>query len=362
MKKIKPKYRQLADKIKAAILAGEFLPGELIPSENALRETYQLSRYTVRQAIDTLVGEGYLRKEQGSGTYVSQARAAPGEKKTKTIGVVMTYLSDYIFPAIIRGLEQGLSSQGYSLLLETTNNDHGKERECLKRLMNQNVDGLIIEPTKSNQYNPNLDYYVAIKEQGVPLLVINAFYEELDVQSICVNDTKSGYLATKYWIENGHENILLLTKIDDLQGKYRMKGFIKAVEEAHQTLAEDEIVTYTTETKQAVLDTILGRVQKKTRPITGIVVYNDEVAYELIDKLSQAGIAVPENISLVGNDDSALATGGRTALTTLTHPKEAMGKLAAQYIMAAIAGKDTPNYYFEPKLIIRDSVLKRTRS
>ena len=78
MKKIKPKYRQLADKIKAAILAGEFLPGELIPSENALRETYQLSRYTVRQAIDTLVGEGYLRKEQGSGTYVSQASAAPG--------------------------------------------------------------------------------------------------------------------------------------------------------------------------------------------------------------------------------------------------------------------------------------------
>ncbi len=352
--KTKPKYEQLADKLREAILRGEYQVDELIPSENTLQETYDLSRHTVRQAIGVLVNEGFLRKERGSGTYVSRPDNLP--KKNKTIGVIMTYLSNYIFPAIIRGLEQELASEGYSLLLGTTNNDHDQERECLKRMMDQGVDGLIIEPTKSNQYNPNLAYYVALKERGIPFLMINAYYEELDVQAICVNDTQSGYLATKELVAKGHENLLLLTKIDDLQGKYRMKGFIKAVEEAGLTLQPEDIMTYTTENKARIMEAAVSRLTAADSAVTGVAAYNDEIAYELIDQLTAAGLKVPEDISVVGNDDSALAVGGRVPLTTLTHPKEAMGRLAAQYIIEAVNGGDTPSYYFQPELIIRDSV------
>lgn len=354
---MKPKYEQLADKLREMILAGDYLENEMIPSENILQETYQLSRHTVRQAIGILVNEGFLRKERGSGTYVSRPDNQP-RKKSKTIGVIMTYLSNYIFPSIIRGMEQELSSQGFSLLLGTTNNDHEQERDCLKRMMEQEVDGLIIEPTKSNQYNPNLAYYVAIKERGIPFLMINAYYEELDVQALYVNDTQSGYLATNHLIQQGHEKILLLTKIDDLQGKYRMKGFIKAIEKAALNIEADEIVTYTTETKIRVLDSLVSRLTRSDNQVTGIVAYNDEIAYELIDELMRKGMSIPKDISIVGNDDSALATGGRVPLTTLTHPQEEMGRLAAQYMIAAIEGGDTPSYYFEPSLIIRDSVLQ----
>lgn len=354
MAETKPKYEQLADNLRESILRGEYQVDELIPSENTLQETYKLSRHTVRQAIGVLVNEGFLRKARGSGTYVSRPDNLP--KKNKTIGVIMTYLSNYIFPAIIRGLEQELASQGYSLLLGTTNNDHDQERECLMRMLDQGVDGLIIEPTKSNQYNPNLAYYVAIKERGIPFLMINAYYEELDVQTICVNDTQSGYLATKELVAKGHKDLLLLTKIDDLQGKYRMKGFIKAVEESGLTLQPQDIMTYTTENKAQVMAAAITRLTAADSTTTGVVTYNDEIAYELIDQLVQAGLQVPEAVSIVGNDDSALAVGGRVPLTTLTHPKEEMGRLAAQYIMGSINGGDTPSYYFQPELIIRDSV------
>ena len=350
---MKPKYEQLADVLREQILTGIYPVETLIPSENALQETYQMSRHTVRQAIAVLVNEGYLRKERGSGTYVSRPDSAP---KRKTIGVIMTYLSNYIFPSIIRGMEQELSQAGYSLLLGTTNNDHEQEKDCLLRMMEQGVDGLIVEPTKSNQYNPNLPYYVALKERGVPYLMINAFYEELGVQSICVNDTQSGYLGTKYLIDQGHEQLLLVTKIDDLQGKYRMKGFLKAVAEAKLGLAEEDIVTYTTETKEDLFETVLARLQERAQGVTGIVAYNDEIAYELIDRCRAVGIAVPRDLSIVGNDDSQLAIGGRVGLTTTTHPKEEMGRRAARYILQAIEGGDTPSYYFEPSLIIRDSV------
>lgn len=357
---MKPKYEQLADKLREEILAGTYPVGALIPSENALQEAHGLSRHTVRQAIAVLANEGYLRKERGSGTYVSLPTVAAAPKRQKTIGVIMTYLSDYIFPSIIRGIEQALSAEGYSLLLGTTNNDHQQERQCLERMMEQQVAGIIIEPTKSNQYNPNLAYYVAIKEAKIPFLMINAFYEELDVQHLCVNDTKAGYLATKELIDNGHTNTLLLAKIDDLQGKYRMKGFIKAIEEADLLIDPEDIVTYTTETKDWIIETLVERLAKATNQVTGIVAYNDEVATLLIDKLSHKGFQVPEDFSVIGTDDAPIATSGRVPLTTVTHPQEQMGQLAAEYLIANIeAGKDA-SYYFEPTLVKRGSVKKLT--
>ena len=155
------KYEQLADILREKIRLGTYQEGDAIPSEATLQEEFHYSRHTVRQAIAVLVNEGYLRKERGSGTYVSKPETV-NHKNRKTIGIIMTYLSDYIFPSIMRGLEQTLREQGYSLLLGSTNNDHEQERACLQQMMDQGVDGLIVEPTKSSQYNPNLAYYVAL--------------------------------------------------------------------------------------------------------------------------------------------------------------------------------------------------------
>lgn len=354
---LKPKYIQLADKLRLEIKQMKYLEGELIPSESTLQEEYGLSRHTVRQGISILVNEGLLRTEKGSGTYVIEQALVPTEQgHKKTIGVIMTYLSDYIFPSIIRGIEKELSEQGYSLLLGTTNNNHEKEKECLQQMIEQGVDGLIIEPTKSNEYNPNLSYYVALKEQKIPYVMINAIYEELNTHHICVNDTKSGYLATKHLIENGHEKLLLVTKIDDLQGKYRMKGFIQAIEEASLQFSPEDIVTYTTETKEIMIEKVLQRLSRVDNQLTGIVSYNDEVAIQLIQGLESNDIFVPENVSIVGNDDSNLRIFGNIQLTTLAHPKEAMGEMAAQQILKGIGNEKMENYYFEPIIIQGQSV------
>ncbi|HIY57369.1 MAG TPA: GntR family transcriptional regulator [Candidatus Tetragenococcus pullicola] len=348
---MKPKYEQLADNLRKQILSGVYQKNELIPSENKLQEKYGLSRYTVRQAIGVLVEEGLLRKERGAGTFVSKI-----DQGTKTIGVIMTYLSDYIFPSIIRGLEKELSQQGYSLILGTTNNDPDQEKACLKRMLNQKVDGFIIEPTKSNQYNPNLAYYSMIKERNIPVLMINAYYEALEVPHICVNDTKSGYLATKYLLNHHHEHILLVTKIDDLQGKYRLKGFIKAIQECGKTFEPEDIITYTTESREEMIAKVVKRFEKAQNVPTSIVAYNDEMATSLIQALLEKGYKVPEDVSVIGNDDSALSRNGQTKLTTFTHPKEKMGELASQYIIKAIEGQQIDSFYFEPKIVERESV------
>lgn len=128
---MKPKYQVILEDIKSNILSGTYSIGTRIPTESALQEMYKVSRQTVRKAILELANEGFLRSEKGSGTYVSnQFRSKTGGGSTKkTIGVITTYISDYIFPSIIRGIESRLNEDDYSLLLASTNNDVAQERK-----------------------------------------------------------------------------------------------------------------------------------------------------------------------------------------------------------------------------------------
>ena len=353
----KTKYQMIADEIKDKIIGQIYRTNEPSPPELQLQKDYQVSRHTVRQAIALLVNEGYLRKEKGSGTYVDDAykKMTSFGKKQKTIGVITTYLSDYIFPSIIRGIEKKLSEHDYSLLLASTNNDHQQEKNCLEKMIQFGVDGLIVEPTKSNQYNPNLALYVQLREQGVPMVMINAVYEELDVASICVNDVKVGIKACEYMIQQQHRKLLFVTKIDDLQGKYRMKGFIQACEAHGLSFASEDIVTYTTSTRKQVTEQVIQRLNEvKT---TGVICYNDQIANQLLDEVTAKGIQVPQQLSIIGNDDSSLSKIGGVKLTTLTHPKEKMGQDAAEWIIQAIqTGNRGKDILYEPSLVIRDSV------
>ena len=351
------KYQTIADELKSKILSGEYPENTTIPPELQLQKDYQVSRHTIRQAIALLANEGFLRKEKGSGTYVDvkYRRGENTNSAHKTIGVVTTYLSDYIFPSIIRGIEKTLREKGYSLLLASTNNDFQQEKECIEKMITQGVEGLIVEPTKSNQYNPNLALYVRLKEQGIPMVMINAVYEEISAPYICVNDVASGYLATGYLIKKNHKKLLLITKIDDLQGKYRMKGFIKACEEYGIQFSPEDIITYETETRKDVYEQVIARLESEL--LTGIVCYNDQIASGLVDQLTAAKFKIPEELSIVGNDDSALSKLGNVKLTTLNHPKDQMGHDAANWIIEAIEeGHDPENILYEPTLIERDSV------
>lgn len=352
------KYQMIADELKSKILSGEYAENTTIPPELQLQKDYQVSRHTIRQAIALLANEGFLRKEKGSGTYVDgkYKRAESNHSTHKTIGVVTTYLSDYIFPSIIRGIEKTLREKGYSLLLASTNNDFQQEKECIEKMITQGVEGLIVEPTKSNQYNPNLALYVRLKEQGIPMVMINAVYEEIRAPYICVDDVESGFLATEHLIKKNHKKLLLITKIDDLQGKYRMKGFIKACEEFGIQFSPEDIITYETETRKQIVNQVLARLEDESQ-ITGIVCYNDQIASNLVDQLSDAGFKIPKELSIIGNDNSALSKIGNVKLTTLNHPKEQMGEDSANWIIEAIEeGHEPDNILYEPTLVERDSV------
>lgn len=360
---LKPKYQVIIDDIKSNILSGGYSVGEQIPTESALQEKYQVSRQTVRKAILELSNEGFLRSEKGSGTYVSsQYRSkSGGNTNKKTIGVITTYISDYIFPSIIRGIESRLNEDNYSLLLASTNNDVAQEKKALEMMLSYGVDGLIIEPTKSNLYNPNIAYYLSFKEQDVPLIMMNAYYEELDVPFLCLDDVQSSYLATKELISKGHTRIGIIAKMDDLQGKYRMKGYIKALGEAKLRFQPEHVFSFDTESKQELSIHLTKFLTENRDDLTAIVCYNDEVGLEVVNVCRQIALSIPDELSIIGQDNSYIAKNANIKLTTLTHPQEQMGRDAADWVIKKLQGKkDLPDHtYYQPVLIEGETVIEK---
>ena len=220
------------------------------------------------------------------------------------------------------------------------------------------VDGLIVEPTKSNLYNPNISYYLSFKEQDVPFIMINAHYEELDVPFFCLDDVQSSYLATKELISNGHTQIGLISKMDDLQGKYRMKGYIKALGEAKLRFQPEQVLSFDTETKLDLYTNLKEFLNENRDVLTAIVCYNDEVGLEVANVCRQLDISVPEKLSIIGQDNSYISKNANINLTTLTHPQEQMGRDAADWVIKKLQGrKNLPKEtYYQPVLIEGETV------
>lgn len=356
---MKPKYQIITDEIKSKILSGEFSVGEKIPTEAAMQNQYQVSRDTVRKAILELSNEGFLRSEKGSGTYVSnQYQSKSDRASNKIIGVITTYISDYIFPSIIRGIESRLNEDNYSLLLASTNNDVKQEKKALEMMLSYGVDGLIIEPTKSNLYNPNIAYYLSFKEQGIPFIMINAYYEELDVPFLRLDDVQSSYLAANELISKGHTQIGIIAKMDDLQGKYRMKGYIKALEEAKLRFQPELVLSFTTETKSDLSINLHHFLNENKEMLTAIVCYNDEVGLEVANVCKQLHIPIPDSLSIIGQDNSYIAQNANIKLTTLTHPQEQMGRDAADWVIKKLQGRKNVSgeTYYQPVLVEGETV------
>jgi GntR family transcriptional regulator, arabinose operon transcriptional repressor len=361
------KYSKVKETITEWITSGKVKPGEKIYSENELVKLFGVSRHTVRQAIGDLVHEGWLYREQGAGTFCShrtEHRDERMESQTnnhstngKNIGVITTYISDYIFPSIIKGIESYLTPKGYSLTFACTDNDIEKEKQCLQTMLSRNIDGLIVEPTKSGNYNPNIQYYLQLEQNNIPYLMINQYYPQLSPSHLIMNDEHGGFIATEHLINLGHKKIVGIFKTDDLQGVNRMQGFIRAFRENGLPFFPDMVLSFTTEKKDLVILKQLESIFKKDQKPSAIVCYNDELALQVISKVRELGLLVPDDVSIVGYDDSFLAEATDVKITSVSHPKMEMGIEAAKWIVSTVENNQKSHHstVYEPELIVRNS-------
>jgi GntR family transcriptional regulator of arabinose operon len=361
--KRKAKYQMVQEAIMEWTRASGLSVGNQLPTEDALAAKFQVSRQTVRQAVGNLVALGILSREQGRGTFFRGEWPShiSEHASTKLIGVVVTYLNSYIFPHIIRGIEDRLSPEGYALIVQSTGNDVRRETRTLERLLQQRVDGIIVEPTRSAFPNPNRSIYQELVAGHFPLVTINASYPGVTAPSVELDDVHGGKLVTEHLLKMGHASIGAIMKVDDRQGVRRLSGMLSALNSGRVEFQSAWTHFFTTDSRRDIVREYVDAyiaAPIDQRP-TAVFCYNDELAVELIKQLHERGIVIPRDLSIVGYDDSEIANAVPHGLTTVVHPKVDMGHAAAEILLGQL-GRDrmlTEGHTYTPQLVERGTVL-----
>lgn len=349
------KYTQIAEDLKELIFSDQIQAGDKLPSENELSQKYRVSRQTVRKAIAILESAGYVYAEHGRGTFCSEL--VKHSRTSNNIAVVTTYISDYIFPKVIKGIDSVLTAEGYSIILKNTKNSRSGEARCLEELLQKDIDGMIIEPSKSHVFCHHMNLYHKLDEFQIPYVFIQGCFEQMkDKPNVSMDDVEGGYMITNYLISLGHKEIIGVFKSDDSQGQYRHRGYVKALQEAGIMYNPDSVIWFYTEDRKIHPYERIKQMVQQGKKIDAVVCYNDQVAGDVIKALNECCVKVPDDVSVTGYDNSQITSLLGMKLTTVVHPQEELGMIAARMLLSMIKREECErNIKIRPEIVIGDT-------
>ncbi len=198
----------MANLLRNRILSGELKVNERIEPELELSQLHGLSRGTVREALDLLEEEGFLRRIQGKGTFVLHKDP---RDKSSIIGVVMPYLKDQMIVRILLGLEKTLQENGYNFILCHSNSDLELERKQLERLQRQGTAGIILFPTSLQAEG---DLVTNLLGENFPLVLVDRRIAGLKADFVGMDNFAGAYQAVSSLLDAGHQNIACVVPPD----------------------------------------------------------------------------------------------------------------------------------------------------
>ncbi len=338
------KYRDIAAQLRRQILEGVFPPGTFLPTEQQLCQLHGASRQTIRTALQCLTEEGLIQRRQGSGSRVLDLEkiSAPPQR---TIAIITTNITDYIFPGVLREAEAVLSANNCAALLYATSNQVSQERRILLDLLSQKkIDGILVEGTKTALPNPNLDLYRKLQARKIPLVFFHGVYRDLEGSVSILDDNYSGgRQLVEYLLSKGHTHIAGLFKNDDLQGHQRYAGFIDAQRDLNLPMDDQKIFWYSTENKE-MMNAQAPLWDSQIAPVlhgcTAVVCYNDQVANPMIEYLTARHVDVPRQMAVVSFDNSFYSSLSSCRITSLSHDQQNVGRIAAETLIQLLEGRE----------------------
>lgn len=250
------------------------------------------------------------------------------------VSLVVPYLSSAYEFEIIRGTQQALAEAGCQLVLTTAHDQSGEEESWLSTAMNGNIDGIIL--LLADEQTRGLS---ELQKRHIPFVVVDRLGElGPDIPSVGATNWAGGRTATQYLLVADHRRIGAILGPEHFAcTQDRLAGYRTALEGAG--IAFDPCLIghgdYSLTTGYEQTKILLAQPE----PPTAIFAFNDEQAAGVYRALHECGIAVPEQMSVIGFDDTLLASRLTPPLTTIRQPLFAMGKMAGKMLLRLLAGE-----------------------
>ena len=278
--------------------------------------------------------------------------------------MITPFISYYIYPPIIQGIDDIAHKHRYNIILGSSRGTQEKEIICLEQLLAKDIDGLLIEPAGGFQNINESRVFQLLKELSIPVMYLNWVIQDPDASFVSVNDFEGGLRATEYLLEAGHTRIACVYPDDFVPGIQRYRGYRKAlknynIDYVNELDKSGTIFRWNDTDYISMLVKELLSLKDAQRP-SAIFFFNDSAALQGYQAIREAGLQIPDDISVIGFDDSELGAVADIPLTSMSHPKYQIGKWAAEFLFEKIQHKGpkppAKQMIINPTIVLRDSV------
>jgi LacI family transcriptional regulator, galactose operon repressor len=267
--------------------------------------------------------------------------------KTRSLGVVAEDISDHFFARMAAGAEAEARRRGYYLMIGSVE-PGDDEAGYLRLMLERRVEGLIVA-------RPSVPLSAEALTAGVPVVAVGVG-AQTDVPVVDVDNRRGGYDATKHLLERGHRRIATIVGPGSWpSAAARLDGYRRALQEAGAEELVEQAADWGLEDGLAAASRLLER----NAGFTALFAHSDLIALGAIRRLREAGLRVPDDVSVVGYDDLPVADYVEPALTTVHQPMREVGEVAAGLLLDQLAGGAPPpaaTHLLPARLVVRQSV------
>jgi LacI family transcriptional regulator len=305
-----------------------------------------------RPLVNAETARKVLRAAESIGYQPNPIARSLKTARSTTVGLVIPDLTNPLFPPIVRGIEDVLTTAGYNAWIVNTDNDPGREERQVESLRSRQVEGLIVATARRD--HPLL---VRLHRQGVRLVLVNRRVDGLELPSVTADDDAGIAMAVAHLASLGHTKIAHLAGPQQTStGVSRARAFRHAL--LDQGLADDPALIvecgYWSEAEGAQA---LRRLLDSGAEFTAVVAGNDLIALGCYDVFAERGMTCPDDMSVVGFNEMPFLDKMRPPLTTVAIPHYEIGVEAARLLLDTIDEPDRHprSVLLAPSLVVRAS-------
>ena len=338
--------QQLKQQITWLIAGGQLKPGDRLPTVRKMADQLSINLHTVRNAYHKLEADGLVETRQGRGTHVSHFDPTrliqrTHTQRSHTIGVIVPTITNPFYHRLIQGVEEVTDSDQSLLFVSMTHDDPFECWRYFAQLSARQVDGIIVASHDVFEIFPKETAPVQRQEMHTPLVTVD--WPDVSGYSVQLDLENAGYLATRHLLDHGHQLIGMITWIEDIPN-------VRAIETGYQRALQEKglAVDPTRVARVSGFDLDSGQLGAlqimalRTRP-SAIFAITDLLAIGAMQVIRSLGLAIPQDVALVGFNDIPQAVIVEPALTTVTAPAMKLGMLAMEMLQQIIAGQ-TPTH------------------
>ena len=247
--------------------------------------------------------------------------------RSRTLGLLVPDIGNPYVTEVVRGAEDAAYAAGYHILLCNSYLDATREVQYMRSLLDKRVEGILMHSVQ----NLSEAEVKELSGSGIPVVLLSRSPSASTFSGVCVNLYEAGVIAGEHLIELGHKKVALLNgPRDHANFTEQAKGFVKAV------TAGDQGVTPIVLNGPPSLDggyQMAKKLLEQNPGVTAIFAANDVTAFGVARAIFEAGLSIPEDISLIGSNNVELADVVRPPLTTIHIPKYEMGQAAVEILL-----------------------------